>query len=200
MMATYGNCIGYVTTDEPWGSSAYFGGPIPNSAVVDYVQEMYDAVKNAVPADFPVCGAPNPLTQASTSAAIFDYSGVNKTRCDQVAPYCDFFAIHVMYAAEDWHSSALRAAFPGKEIAMPSCIDLADGNANIATNAAAVMGLVGTTVFKAFAWFICTDYNATARGVFNSNFTERTTKTNAFRAGVVSPITFFLPATRASFL
>lgn len=192
VMAEYDNCIGYVTEDEPWASCVDYGGPLSRAEVATWCEDLYSAAKGAVPADFPVCAAPNPCVQALS--ACFDYTGANKTRCDLVAPYCDFFAFHPFYTVTLAESATLRAAFPGKQIIMPSSVLSENGDSDIATKSASIMALVGANNFVGMAWFLATDtpgYPDNHQGLFNNDYSERTTKTNAFRAGLASPMGYY---------
>ena len=181
-MASYKNVIGYVTWDEPYLSS------LGDATVQSYCAAQYAAVKAVVPADFPVCT--NPWYQNT----IFDYTGTHKTQIDGAAPYCDFFACHPLtqsVALAD--SSALRAAYPGKEIIMPSCVNGSDGDSGIPALWASQAGLVGANGFRGTAWWLVRDLvpGSDTTGMFNADFTAKTAKTGAFVANLPSPVTYY---------
>lgn len=180
--------VGFVTVDEPWAVSVDFGGTLANSTIVSYVAAQYAACKAVVPADFGICSAPNPSTQSGSAA--FAYSGASQVRCDSVAAYCDFFAFHPFYTVTLAESAAVRAAYPGKELIMPSSVLTleTDSNAEIANRAASIMGLVGANGFRGMGHFIAMKYDANTYQLFNHTgtappvLTERPLKTAAFRA------------------
>lgn len=183
MMCQYPNVIGYATTDEPWASSVdYSPGVESNATIASWVAAQYAALRAVVPANFPICCAPNPSIQSGSDS--FSYVGASITRCDSVAPYCDFFCVHPFHYIDAGSSSAMRAGFPGKQILMPSSVLSVEGASDIATKSASIMGQVGSNGFRGMAWFLNNDFDSNTWGIFNSDMTERTTKTNAFRANL----------------
>lgn len=194
MMAQYENTIGYVTTDEPYGSSVDYGQSMANSTIVSYLADQYAAVRAATNSAFPICTAPNPCGHDSN---IWTYSGAAQTRCDNVAPYCDFFCFHPFGFTALSSSDALRAAYPNKQIMMPSSILVENGDPDLGAKVGQVMDLVGSNNFRGMGWFICVDFTGATWGVFNSDLTERTAKTDLFRTKAAGA-SFYSPSAARS--
>lgn len=186
VMGQYANVVGYVTEDEPWAVCVSEGGTIPDATIVSALASQYAAVKAVVPPDLGVCCAPNPCGNAALP--VFTYvAGASKTKMDSVAAYCDFLAFHPFAAATAAQSSAVRTAYPGKQILMPSSVLSNEGDADIASKSASISGLIGSNGFRGYGWFLVRDYNANTWGIFAADastpavLTARTTKYNAFQ-------------------
>ena len=181
MQSAYPHVIGYVTMDEPYLSSWSDATVAANAAA------QYSSIKAVVATDFPICA--NPYGHGGD---IFDYTGAYKTEIDGTAPYCDFFAFHPLYGTyAQSNSAALRAAYPGKEIIMPSAAMAVEGDATVTARMASVAGLIGTNGFRGFAYWVAQDFDANTWGMFDSGWAERATKTAAFRACLPNPVTYY---------
>src|SRR5262249_35503605 len=171
MMSQYPNVIGCVTVDEPWMSGVGEGGTIADATIVSYIAAQYAAVKAVVPADFPVCAAPNPCGDPSIGGNVFQYVG-NEAKCGAVAPYCDFFAFHPFNIPSWGDTYNLRMAYPGKRFMMTSSVLSENGDPNMAAKATAIFDMVdrGVPDIRGMAWFLCTDFDANTYGLFNNDF------------------------------
>ena len=189
VMGQYPNVAAYMTCDEPWIGSVAEGGSIPNATVVANVAAQYAQCKAVVPPDLPVCAAPNP---GGNQLLVFEYTGAFKDRIDSVAAYNDIWVFHPFYAATLAQTVPVRAAYPNKEIVMPSAVLSLEGDTDIASRAAAITGLVGANGIRGYCWFIVRDFATFTYGIFAADsstpavLTPRPIKTTAFSAGISS--------------
>lgn len=185
MMSAYPNVVGYVTSDEPWQFAASDQNNPPgysDAQIRDFMAEQYAAVKAVVPASFPVAAGANPC--GNTALPVWRYDGEWKDKLDLLAPYLDFFAFHPFDPATLADSAALRAAYPGKQIFMPSSVLSQEGDGDITSKANSIMSLSGANNFRGMCWFLVRDFAVQTWGLFNSDFSPRTQKTGVFTAGI----------------
>lgn len=191
LCAEYPNVIGFVLVDEPYANGNTT--PLPTGA---NLTTMYNDVKAGVPSNFPIAAASNPCGNyiGGGGADVWNYSGSQNqgNNLDAMAPICDFFVFHPFYAPVLSDTSALRAAYPNKQIIMPSSVAQTNA-ATAAADCTAIMALVGANNFRGMGVWEVLD-EATAYGFFNSDYTPRATQVNAFKAGVSG--TFPRPMTK----
>lgn len=190
LFAVYPNVVGIATVDEPL-VTASLATTTANAAV------QYAALKAVLPSDIGVCaGVCGNFLQSGGGAPTnpFDVSGTYGTNLAALAPYCDLFIFHPFVAVSSGNLTALVAAYPGKDIILPSSVLSDQGDADIATKTASIMGLpTSVPAVRGNGQFLIKDFpyqtgSAPYYGVFDENGTERSTKTTAFRAGIAAPL------------
>lgn len=164
---------GYNSTDE-----AFVDGFWSDVTVAANCAAQYAAMKAAVPPDFPISSV-----SIGIAGNAFDYTGINKTRLDSVAASCDFLSIHPFHNCSPSLVAPINAAYPNKQIILPSAVAQVEGTAGIAAMAASIMALVGANNIRGFGWWQALDFDSNTWAIFNNDLSERPIKTNAFRAG-----------------
>jgi hypothetical protein len=182
----YDNVIGIVGVDEAYQSSIGSGGSIADATVVGYVQTIYNAVRAAVQTSFPCAGTTTPCG-AFASATVFTYSGANKTRCDNIAPFCDFFVFHPLYntvSASDWatveNAYGINGSTSKHEFIFPSSTDGTAGDSPVANGIANLFTAVSSGNVRGAAIFSIKDFTGgTGWGLYDGSGVPRSTRINA---------------------
>lgn len=192
LLSTLPNMLGYVIVDEPWASYTGYGGTMTVGAVAAFCQDAYVAVKAAVPANFPICAAPNMCGQ-SAGANVFDYGAIGQPLADSVEPYCDFLVFHPFYAVAPADFADVAAAFPTKQLAFPSSVDEINGSPTLTATINACVGIIGTNDVRLGGVFLVEDFSVTTEGFWNADHTPRTAKTDLFVANLLPSPSYYGP-------